>query len=107
MTNRKIALLAIPVLAAILIGGTFAPVAYADHKNDAECDALIKNFIDALIKGQDKRAEVLLDVLSIACFNSGAECEAGLDNLFRALDRGDVDLALHILDVLQNTLDCF
>ena len=90
--------MAIPVLAAVLIGGSIAP-AFADHQNNAECDAKVKQLIKALISGNDGRINGAIHAFVNACnFGVGSECEAFADNFFAALDRGNIDQAIKQLE---------
>ena len=110
MIQNKLAIMAIPVLAAILIGGSIAPVAYADHQNDAECERLFQLAVDAINDGSNPgKIKGLITAFNNGCLSLalGAECEAVFFGVLAALDRGNIDLANHLFfDVLLDTLDC-
>ena len=90
--------MAIPILAAVLIGGTLAP-AFADHQNDAECTAKTKTLIKALISGNDKRITAQINSWFNACnFGVGSECEAFFDNFFKALANSNINQAIAMLN---------
>ena len=99
MKQNRLAIMAIPVLAAVLIGGSIAPAAYADHQNNAECDAIIENLIDAFFSGNAGKLNGMIKALEKTCLGFGAECDAHLDNGIRALDAGDIDRAIQQFDV--------
>ena len=101
MKQNRLAIMAIPVLAAVLIGGSIAPVAYADHQNNAECIAIITQFLDALADNNFKKVNAMIKAFENACLSTnvlGAECDAFEENFFRALDRGDADAAIKQLE---------
>ena len=105
MKQNRLAIMAIPVLAAVLIGGSIAPAAYADHQNTAECEAIITQFFDALAKGNVGKINGMIKAFENACLSlnvGGAECDAFENNFFRALARGNFDQAQQQADNFFN-----
>ena len=99
MKQNRLAIMAIPVLAAVLIGVAIAPVAYAVHQNNAECDAIIENLIDAFFSGNTGKFNGMIKAVEKACLGNGAECDAHIDNAVRALIAGDLDRAIQQFEV--------
>ena len=66
MTKNNLVLMTIPVLAAILIGGTLSP-AYAGGNSPANCEKLIVNLVDALEDDNIRKALGLLKAVNASC----------------------------------------
>ncbi|HUT06776.1 MAG TPA: hypothetical protein VMW74_08850 [Nitrosopumilaceae archaeon] len=107
MKTKTLGLFAIPIFAAIMISGSIAPVAYADHENNAECDAINEQLIIAFNSGNEKRFQAVLNAFLAACTGvGGEECNAFQENFERAYDRGDIDSAVQQFEQLK-AHDCF
>ena len=68
MNTKQLAIMAIPVLAAILIGGSIAPVAYAGaDPTPANCEKLFGSLLDALEDDNIRKVLGLLKAINASC----------------------------------------
>ena len=106
MKQNRLALMAIPVLAAVLIGGTITPVAYAGAGPiPANCEKLIDQLFDALGDDNIRKALGLLKSVNASCVEFvDPQCAAlFIELLTHALD--DVDGNDASIDALVAALE--
>ena len=100
MTNKNLALMAIPVLAAILIGGSIAP-AYA-AASDKGCEKVFEQALRALADGNGKLAFNLFEAFLASCAHAvPANCQNLVTEFFLALDEGNLPKATGILNAFS------